>query len=169
MSFSYLTPGTPIVWTNSGSPAIAATGLASGAGAQGDKSPTLLDATKGLAEWLYCVASTYFISAPADLQGVEWWLGWSNSATPAGNNPGGLTGVSGTLASPGSVKNLLSYIGAIITSNAIGTGLQTQDAFWVRVKNSFFIPVIVNNSGVALSSGANSTSFSVTPFYRTIV
>jgi len=169
MSYSFLTPGPTIVWANSpsgGQLGLAATSLASGAACQGDKSPTLLDATKGLAEWIYCLPETIPATAPADFLNFEWWLGWSDSATPATNNPAGLTGVSGAFASPGSAKNLLTFVGSIISSNAIGAALHRQDPFFVRVKNICFIPLLANSSGVALSAVAGSTKFSVTPFYR---
>jgi hypothetical protein len=169
-TYAPLVAGTPLVWTTSGGDkVITGTSLANAAARQGDKSATLVDASspaKGLPAFLEIVVETKVQSAPTDGLTVDLFLGFSNNATAGTNNPAGLTGADGTLASPASVTPQLTFVGSIICSNAIGTGIQRQDSMFVAPKDAYVIPVLVNSSGQTISATGTDTKITITPWYQ---
>lgn len=165
-TFAPLIAGTPITWTSSGGTnVLSAASLANGSAVQGDKSATLVDATKGLPALLEIVAETQVQAAPTDGNTVDIYAGFSSSATAGTDNPGGLTGAHGTLSSPASVTSQLLLVGSLVMSNAIGTGTQRQ-RFLIRPQDAYMIPVLVNNSGQTVSATGTVTIITLIPFYQ---
>jgi len=139
--------------------------LASGSARQGDKSATLVDATKGLPALLEVIVETKVQSAPTDGLTIDCFLGFSSSATAGTDNVGGLTGADGALSSPSSVTPQMVLAGSVIVSNAIGTGAQRQ-RFLATPLDAYVIPVFFNNSGQTVSATGTDSKVTITPLYQ---
>ncbi len=165
-TYAPLIIGTPITWSSSGGTSvITGTSLASGSARQGDKSATLVDGTKGLPALLEVVVETKVGSAPTDGLTLDCYLGFSSSATAGTDNPGGLTGADGALSTPASVVPQLVFLGSVIMSNAIGTGVQRQ-RFLVAPQDAYVSPVLVNSTGQTMSGTGTDTKIAMTPLYQ---
>jgi hypothetical protein len=160
--------GTAYTWTSSGGDkVITATSLASGSARQGDKSATFLDGTKGLPAFFDVKVLTKAGSAVTNGLFLGLYMGESNSATAATDNPGGLTGADGSLANPAEITLQLRFLGAFPLSNALGTGTQTwRTVFYPRL--AYQIPVLVNSSGQTLSATGTDHQIILTPYYNKV-
>lgn len=166
VNYSDLIPGTPIVWKNTaGDKVLNGKNLATVTGRQGDKSATLLDATKGFPEFLSWLVETKLQTAPVAGTEFSLYLGWSSSATAGTDNPAGLGGADA--AGPNTdTFAMLSLAGSIILSNNIGMAVQRQDKMIVVPKDYYVIPVIYNGSAYSTTNTDGETSVTMTPWYR---
>jgi hypothetical protein len=165
-TYAPLILGTPYVWTSSGGDkVITGTSLANGSARQGDKSATLVDGTKGLPALLEFVVETKVQVAPTDGNTIDFYVGFSSSGTAGTDNPGGLGGADATLASPSSVVPQLVFVGSVVMSNAVGTGVQRQ-RFLVAPMDAYVIPALVNSSGQTMSATGTDTKITMTPLYQ---
>lgn len=165
VNYSDLTPGTPIVWKNTGGDfAMNLKGLTNGSIREGGKSGTLVDGTKGFPERLQIIAETKFGSAPGAGAECPIYLGFSRSSTAGTGNPGGLTGVDAAVGNADQLPQLL-YVGSIVLSNALGTGVQREVLECVP-KAEYVVPVFQNSSGLTTTSVDGETSVTIVPWYR---
>lgn len=167
MSVNYadLTPGTAITWTNTGgTKAMNMKSLANAGIQQGVKSDTLVDGTKGFPEILEVIAETKLAVAPTSGNEFLIYFGFSKNATAANENPGGLTGADAAVGNADQLPQL-TFVGSIVMSNSLGTGVQRQ-RMEVRPKAEYFIPVAQNSTGQATSSTDGETVITVRPWYR---
>ena len=166
--YTFLEAGTPIAWTASGGDrTLTLTSLSNDAARQGQKSLTLVDGTRGMPEVLEIFFETKLASAGTNGAPIEIYFAESSSTTAATDNPGSITGSDGALSTPGEYKLQLNPVGAMIVSNAAGTGAQKQ-RFTYAPTCITVTPVVVNRSGQALSSTAGDHVLRVTPYYRKI-
>ncbi|MEM2991590.1 MAG: hypothetical protein QXQ02_10485 [Halobacteria archaeon] len=172
-TYSYLEAGTPIIWGPSGTgqdKLITLTSLGANAVREGEKSDSLIHATKGLPELLEILLQSAARAAPQSGSAINLFIGESDSATAGTDNPGGLTGTDALLAHADYV-NQLYFAGSLVMVNHAGTGIQRQ-RFIYYPKHAFIIPVVqnavVNTSGtaIALSGTAGDHRIKITPFYR---
>lgn len=164
-AYSDLTPGTAVVWKNTGGDkAMNLKALANAGIREGDKSASLVDGTKGFPEALEVTVETKLASAPTAGNQVVTYLGFSGSATAGTDNPGGLTGADAAVGNADQLLQL-SFVGALALSNALGTGVQRK-VFWVSPKKEYVIPVQQNSSGVSTSNVDGETSITIRPWYR---
>jgi len=165
VNYSDLTPGTAITWMNTGGTnlmnmkALATAGIR-----EGGKSATLVDGTKGFPEVLEVIAETKLQSAPTAGNECPVYLGFSKNATVGSENPGGLTGVDAAVGNADQLPQLV-FVGSIILSNALGTGVQRQ-RFEVKPKAEYVIPVFQNSSGQTTSNVDGETVITIRPWYR---
>lgn len=110
---------------------------------------------------------TAMASAAANGTVIELWCGQSDNATAATNNPSTLTGADGSFATPAEYKLQLDFVGALNLSNNRGTSVQ-QAKFRFYPTCRYWIPVIVNRGGQALSGTAGNHALTVTGYHRTI-
>lgn len=166
-TYGPLVAGTPKKWTSSGGDHVLTfTSVANAAGRAGDKCSTndILDATKGLAEVLEVFASCKVQVAPTAGLTVDVYLAFSDSSTAGTNNPGNLSGADAVLSNV-DVLPLLVFVGSIVLSNSIGTGVQ-QARFLLQPQDQFLIPVLVNNSGQTASATGTDAFVTITPWYQ---
>ncbi len=161
--------GTPITWKSStGTKVITCTSLAAAASRQGDKSPTLVVSPPGLStailpDFLQVILQLQFTSAATAGKTVDLYFGFSDSATAATDNPGGLTGVDG--AGPNAdVFPQLAFVGSLVASANLSTAVQLQ-YLTTRPLDAYFSPVIVNSTDVAFDATALHTILTVVPYY----
>lgn len=167
-AYSYLEAGTAITWAPSGGDLVLTlTSKASGVAREGAKSATLVDGTKGMPEVLDIAFETKVGSAASNGTSIDLFLGESSSATAGTDNPGGLTGADADVATPAEKVLLLSLVGVLLLSNALGTGVQ-RGRFKFYPTTPYIIPVVLNSSGQTLSGTAGDHKFIVTPYYRKI-
>lgn len=165
VNYSDQSPGTAVVWMNTGGDkALNLKNLTNGSIREGDKSATLVDGTKGFPERLTVLVEAKFGSALAD--GVECpiYLGWSGSATAGTDNPGGLTGADAAVGDSDQLP-LLSFIGSLIGSSSLGTGIH-RIVLDVVPKREYLIPVFQNSSGQSTTNVNSETKITVQPWYR---
>lgn len=164
-AYSDLTPGTALVWKNTGGDfAINLKALADAGIREGGKSGSLVDGTKGLPEVLEIVAETKLQSAPTAGNECPIYLGFSSSGTAGTANPGGLTGADAAVGNADQLPQLV-FCGSIVLSNALGTGVQRQ-RFEVRPRAEYVIPVFQNSSGQTTTNVDGETSITIRPWYR---
>lgn len=165
VNYSDLTPGTTLVWKNTGGDfAMNMKNLANAGIREGGKSATLVDGTKGFPELLEIVAETKLQSAPTAGLQCSVYVGFSSSATAGTLNPGGLTGADAAVSNADQLPQLV-LAGAIVLSNALGTGVQRQRLVVVP-KAEYVIPVFQNSSGQTTTNTDGETSVSIRPWYR---
>jgi hypothetical protein len=164
-NYSDLTPGTALVWKNTGGDfAMNMKALATAGIREGVKSATLVDGTKGFPEILEIIAETKLQSAPTDGNECPIYLCFSKNATAGSENKGGLTGADAAVGNASQLPQLV-FVGSIILSNALGTGVQRQ-GFEVKPKAEYVIPVFQNSSGQTTSNVDGETSITIRPWYR---
>lgn len=156
--------GTAYSWKSSGGDkAITLTSLANAAGRGGAKG----DLGAAWSRRMAVVFITKFAVAPTTGNLVEIWWAASPSGTDGTENPGGASGTDAAFSNPTQAKFLLTYIGALYCSNAIGTGThEFHTEFFPSMRYGF--PVIINNSGQALSSTAGDHEFRLIPLTEDI-
>lgn len=164
VNYSDLTPGTALVWKNTGGINMNMKNLATAGIREGVKSSTLIDGTKGFPELLEVVAETKLGSAPTAGNLCPVYLGFSSSSTAGTDNPGGLTGADAAVGNADQLPQL-TFVGAIVLSNALSTGVQRQ-RMWCRPTAEYVIPVFQNSSGQTTSNVDGETSISIRPWYR---
>jgi len=165
VNYSDLTPGTALVWKNTGGDfAMNMKALATAGIREGGKSATLVDGTKGFPEVLEITAETKLQAAPTAGNEFPIYLGFSTSATAGTSNPGGLTGADAAVGNADQLPQLV-FVGAIILSNALSTGVQRQK-FWCVPRAEYVIPVGQNSSGQTTSNVDGETSITIRPWYR---
>lgn len=163
--YSDLEPGTAVVWKNTGGDkTMTLKNLATAGIREGEKSATLIDGTKGFPELLEIIAETKLQTAPAAGALCSVFLGFSTSSTPGTSNPGGLTGADAAVGNADQLPQL-RFAGAIVLSNAIGTGVQRQ-RFVVRPLAEYVIPVFQNSSAYSTTNVDGETSITIRPYYR---
>lgn len=157
--------GTAKTWKNTaGDFALTLTSLANGSARQGDKG-NFIDATFGNPAYLRVYFQTAVASAATNGLQVELYAGESTNATAATDNPAGLTGADGAFASPDELKLQLFLVGGLNLSNATGTAVQDQ-VFIYFPSSPYWVPVVVNKSGQALTGTAANHFITSTPYYR---
>ncbi len=165
VNYSDLTPGTAVVWkSTAGDKAINLKALANNGIREGDKSATLVDGTKGFPEILEIEVETKLQAAPTAQLTCPIYLGFSRSAAAGTGNPGGLTGVDATVGNADQLPQL-TFVGSLILSNALGTGVQRQRLEAVP-KAEYVIPVFQNSSGQTTTNVDGETLISIRPWYR---
>lgn len=168
-SYPTLIAGTPKTWKASGGDyAITLTSLASSttAGREGAKGD-FYHATYGLPEVIVWTLETKTASAPTTGNLVELYTGESPTATAGTDNPGGLTGADAAVTNADQRKFQCSPVGCLYLSNNIGTGVQRQH-FVQQPLHRYQVPLVFNNSGVALSGTAGDHVITATPYYRQV-
>lgn len=164
-TFAPLVAGTPITWSDSGAiNTMTLAALANAAARQGPKSATLVDVTKGLPAVLEVLLTITFTSAPTDLNTVDCYLSFSDSATAGTNNPGNLSGTDAAGVTASSELAQMVFAGSLVASNTIGTSAQFQ-RFLVVPQDAYVSPNLVNNGGVAFGASA-TCKITITPFYQ---
>jgi hypothetical protein len=165
VNYSDLTPGTAIVWENTGGDfAMNMKALANAGIREGGKSATLVDGSKGFPEVLEIIAETKLQVAPTAGNECPIYLGFSKNATAGNENPGGLTGADAAVGNADQLPQLV-FAGSIVLSNALGTGVQRQ-RFEVVPKAEYVIPVFQNSSGQTTSNVDSETKITIRPWYR---
>lgn len=166
--YSDLEAGTAITWSPSGGDKLLSlTSLANDAAREGAKSATLVDGTKGMPEVLDVRIESAVTSAATSGKEIELFFGESPSSTAGTDNPANLTGADASLSNPDELKGQATFVGALVLSNARGTNVQKQ-RFSYYPTLPYIIPLVVNKSGVALSSTSGNHKVVVTPYYRRI-
>lgn len=141
------------------------TSLAAGAARQSDK----IDFTANIDLEYVLSAAVEWATAPAAGETVDFYIGWSSSATAGTNNPGGLGGAdsayTGYSANLDDSLKQLQYIGSMVaTVQATGT-VQIDTAvstFTPRLRYGTL--VVVNNSAAdALHTDAAESAVALTP------
>jgi hypothetical protein len=165
VNYSDLTPGTALTWMNTGGDfAMLLKALATAGIREGGKSAALVDGTKGFPEVLEIIAETKLQSAPTAGNECPIYLGFSKSATAASENPGGLTGADAAVGNADQLPQLV-FIGSIVLSNALGTGVQRQ-RFWAVPRAEYVVPVFQNSSGQTTTNVDGETKIVIRPWYR---
>lgn len=165
VNYSDLTPGTAITWKNTGGTytmnmkALATAGIR-----EGGKSATLVNGTYGFPEILEIVVETKLQVAPTAGNECAVYLGFSSSSTAGTSNPGGLTGVDAAVGNADQLPQL-QFVGSIVLSNALGTGVQ-RSRFIAVPTAEYVIPVFQNSSGQTTSNVDGETQISIRPWYR---
>lgn len=166
--YSTLTPGTAVTWKASGGTyTLTLTSLASGAARQGVKGD-LSDGTAGnnLPEVCLFLLETKMGTGIANATNkLSLFIGESNNATAATNNPAGLTGADGSLGTPAEYTLQLNLAQAMNLSNNASTGTQKQWLAYYPISR-YIIPVIYNQSDQSLSSTAGDHVLTMVPYYR---
>lgn len=170
-TYSYLEAGTPIIWAASGGDrTITLTSLAANSAREGQKSPSIIHATKGLPEYLEIL----FESAPSETTRngatIRLYICQSDSPTAGTNNPDNLTGTDALLSST-QIEGLaqLDFVGALYFP---ATSAQQRQRFLFRPTNPYFIPVVYNvlrnasGTAIPLSAVASNHRIVFTPLYR---
>jgi hypothetical protein len=107
-NYSDLTPGTALVWKNTGGDfAMNMKALATAGIREGVKSATLVDGTKGFPEILEIIAETKVQSAPTAGNECPVYLGFSKNSTAGTENPGGLTGADAAVGNADQLPQLV--------------------------------------------------------------
>lgn len=165
VNYSDLTPGTAVVWMNTGGDkAMNMKALATAGIREGVKSATLVDGTKGFPELLEITAETKLQATPTDGLECEVYLGFSSSATAGTDNPGGLTGADAAVADVDQLPQL-TYVGSIVMAGSLTTGVQRQRMVCAP-KAEYLIPVFRNASGQTTTNVDSETKITVRPWYR---
>lgn len=165
VAYSDLSPGTAVVWANTGGDkAMNCRNLANAGIREGAKSATLVDGTKGFPELLEITAETKLQSAPTAGNSCAVYLGFSSSATAGTANPGGLTGADAAVGNADQLPQL-TFVGSLILSNALGTGVQRQ-RFVAIPKAEYVVPVFQNGSGQTTTDADTETIITIRPWYR---
>jgi hypothetical protein len=168
--------GTAQVWNSSGGTSttpflITGTSLAAGAARQGAKNVAGWSQTPtGLAnpvrpDLLQADFKVQWTSAPTAGDEAVLYLGFSDSATVGTDNPGGLTGVDGTVANI-DVLPQLTLVGAVAASVSIGTGVQAKYDLMCPCVDNYCSPVVYNHGTPAFDATAAHTNISVQPLFR---
>lgn len=166
VNYSDLTPGTAIVWMNTGGDkAMNMKALANAGMREGVKSASLVDGTKGFPEVLEVTVETKLQATPTDGRELNCYLGFSSSATAGTDNPGGLSGAD---AAVGDVDQLpqLVFAGAVVMAGSLTTGIQRADPFYVKPKKEYVVPVIHNDTGQTTTNVDGETKITIRPWYR---
>lgn len=164
-NYSDLTPGTALTWMNTGGDyAMNMKALANAGIREGGKSATLVDGTTGFPEILEVIAETKLQGAPTAGNRCLVYLGFSKNSTTGTENPGGLTGADAAVGNADQL-NMLTFLGAIVLSNALGTGVQ-RSRFVIAPTAEYVIPVFQNGSGQTTSNVDGETKIVIRPWYR---
>ena len=166
-TYAPLVAGTTKKWTSTGADHVLdAHGVTNTNGRAGDKCSTndILDATKGLAALLELWVTCKVQVAPTAGTTLDVYLGFSDSGTAGTDNPGQLSGADAALSNVDVLPQLL-YVGSVVMSNSLGTGVQAA-RFLVRPQDQFLIPVVVNNTGQTLSATGTDIAVWITPWYQ---
>ncbi len=165
VNYSDLTPGSAITWTNTGgSFAMNMKALTNTSMREGGKSATLIDGTKGMPELLEIGFETKVQSAATDGLELRLFLGFSTSATAGTDNPGGLTGADAAVSDSDQLP-LLVFVGSIVMSSSLGTGVQRQRLLAVPL-TEYIVPVVQNATGQTTTNIDGETFISIRPWYR---
>lgn len=166
-AYSGLVAGSSITWKDSGGEKVLT--LASlthtPTGRQGDKSATLVDATKGMPEVLDVALYWLMASTGAAGDEIQVYIGESTSATAGTDNPGTLGGADASLSNPTTCDLQLNFVGAGIVDANQTTAAQMQ-RFRYKPINAYIIPVIVNAASQNLGAAGATLKLVITPYYR---
>jgi hypothetical protein len=156
--------GTAKSWKSSGGDyAITLTSLANDAERQGAKGDLGANRAR-LWEVLYTAAVGV---AATNGKEIEIYWAASSSATAGTDNPGGTDGTDSLLANGEEKKHQLIFIGSLVLSNALGTGIQRQ-RFVFSPPCRYGMPVAANISGQALSATAADHEIRLTPIEEAV-
>lgn len=184
---SSLEPGTPQTWNSGGGTVgptwlitcttlavatgtTATTGIRTGAkmttGLLGQPANSPFTLTNNVMPELLTVDfKCQMVSSAAAGGEVDVYFAFSDSATPATDNPGGVGGVDAAGPAYDQLPQLV-LVGGLILSAAVGTGVQQVWGMPVVPLDQYFSPVVVNNGSVTLDATALHTNLVVTPWYR---
>lgn len=166
-AYSRLIKGTSLTWMNTGGDkTLTLTSLANGSVRQGDKSASLVHARYGRPELLEIRAESAVAVAATNGTAIQLFMGESDNSTAATDNPGGLSGADGALTNGSELISQLNYVGALLMSNATGTGAQKTRLTYNGPVCEYVMPVVYNNTGQALSATASLHKLVITPYYR---
>ena len=138
-------------------------GAANNAGLQGAKGDLGANWAR---EWTVRVQSAVASAATAGLE-LEIFWGPSQSSGLGTNNPAGLLGISGVLATPDEYKAQCLYVGSLVMANAAGTAIQCQYLNFFP-PTRWGCPVVVNKTGQTTTSTATDHSLVFTPIEEVI-
>ena len=168
-NYSRLIAGSQVTWKPSGGTKVLTfTSLASAAARQGDKSGTLVDGTYGRPQYLEFRLESAVAVAAATGATIDLFLGESDNATAASDNPGNLTGADGSWATPAELFSQLRYVGSLVLSATQATSVQKVRLIYPSPLCAYICPVIFNQSGQALHGTAGNHQLVMTPYYREI-
>ena len=167
--YTFLESGVPITWKASGGDkAITLTSLANNSYRQGEKSPSLIDATRGMPEVLNIrLESSVAAQTTATGKEIKLFIAESDHATSSVQNPGNLTGLDEVLNYGAEVVSQLNYAGSLVVASGLTTAVQRQRFDYFPVC-PYIIPVVHNDTGQALGSTAGDHQIVMTPYYRKI-
>jgi hypothetical protein len=166
LAYSDVVAGTAITWKSTGGDkTLTLTSLTNGSAREGDKSATLVDATKGMPEYLEFRLESAVGSAATTGKEINLFIGESDSATAGTANEGNLTGADAGLSTPTELTPQLNFVGALSLSNTRSTNVQVKR---MRYKPlcPYIIPLIYNDSGQTLSGTAGNHQLVMVPYYR---
>lgn len=119
----------------------------------------------------HCKAAIEFDIAPTDGDTVDFYLGYSNSATAGTGNPGNLTGADAAYTDSTGSLGQLDYIGSLTCRNATVTDLEIGSVGTFTPKARYGILVVVNNADQALegAAGMDETHIVIDPLVSSLV
>jgi len=144
------------------------TSLAAGAARQSDK-VDLAIAAPNLAELYAVYAAVEFAVAPTAGEVVDFYAGFSPSATPGTANPGGLSGADGAYSGTAgssldeAVRQLV-FIGSLVATPDATTVVQFQFLGFVVAPERYVAFVADNNADQALVGDAVEMGIRVVPY-----
>jgi len=167
--YSYLEAGTPITWTSTGGDkALTLTSKADGVGREGEKSPSLIDGSRGMPELLEIRVESQVGSAATQGKELEVHIGESSNNGVGDDNPGNLTGTDADVSNPDELKLQCNLAGSLVFSNARGTNVQKQRLPPYYPTCPYIIPLVVNKTGQTLGATGTNHKIVITPYYRKI-
>ena len=140
------------------------TSISAGSAQQSDK----IDFTANIDLEYVLSAAVEWATAPTAGETVDFYIGWSSSATAGTNNPGGLGGAdaayTGYSANLDDSLKQLQYIGSMVaTVQATGTVQIDTSVATFTPRLRYGTLVVVNNSSTAFHSDAAETAVALTP------
>lgn len=139
------------------------TSLANGSAYQGQKG----DLGVARARLWYVLFSTAVAVAATDGSEIDLFWAASPSATAGTDNPGNTNGLDNGLSNPSQVTKQLIFLGSLVLSNALGTGVQKQ-GFVFSPPTRYGMPVVYNRSGQALSATAGNHEVRLNPIEEAV-
>ncbi len=147
------------------------TSVAAGAAEQSSKFDLAISGAE-LAQYYTVEAAIEMDVAPVTGTPVDFYVGFSTSATDGTGNPAGLSGVSGVYA--GYSSNLdaslgqLTKIGTMAMTVQIATTPQLADIGIFRPKDRYAMIVVDNNTAQAFEGDAVQQAVRITPWYTEV-
>ena len=152
----YLVRGTPVVWSDTGTPAITLNNLAAGAGRVGAQKDWGTGAQPDEYLWRLTVQ---FETAPVVGETVDCYI-----STSDGTEEDGQVGVANAaLSAENKLKNLL-YCGSLLVDVAT-VDIDFTASGVVRIPTRYCCPVIFNDTADNLQATNDTGEFTLTPIY----
>lgn len=151
------------VKSSGGTAVITMTSVANSAARQSDK----IDFGASRARRYLLIAEMELAATPVAGSPVEFYIGWSNSATAGTDNPGGMSGADG--AYTGYSSNLdasikqLAYLGDLVCTAQATATVQRGIVGIVEIPTRYACLAVYNKSGAAVHSSATNIAFRFIP------